>query len=48
MYRYQGKSIEVDTVYRFSDKLSDKLKPTESHRSSYLHCFCGLLHTQGA
>ena len=27
LYRYQGKSIKVDTVYRFLDKLSDKLKP---------------------
>ena len=27
LYRYQGKSIEIDTVYRFLDKLSDKLKP---------------------
>ena len=27
LYRYQGKSIKVDTVYCFLDKLSDKLKP---------------------
>ena len=27
LYRYQGKSIEVDTIYRFLYKLSDKLKP---------------------
>ena len=27
LYRYQGKSIDVDTVYRFLDKLSDTLKP---------------------
>jgi len=27
LYHYQGKSIEVDTFYRFLDKLSDKLKP---------------------
>ena len=27
LYRYQEKSIKVDTVYRFLDKLSDKLKP---------------------
>ena len=25
LYRYQGKSIDVDTVYRFLDKLSDTL-----------------------
>jgi transposase len=27
LYRYQGKSIEVDSVYRFLDKLSSSLKP---------------------
>ena len=27
LYRYQGKIIEVDTVYRFLDKLNDSLKP---------------------
>lgn len=26
LYRYQGVSIEVDTIYRFLDKLNDKLK----------------------
>jgi transposase len=27
LYRYQGKSIDVDTIYRFLDKLSSTLKP---------------------
>jgi hypothetical protein len=27
LYRYQGKSIEVDAIYRFMDKLSSELKP---------------------
>jgi transposase len=27
LYRYQGKIIDVDTVYRFLDKLNDSLKP---------------------
>jgi len=27
LYRYQGKSIDVDAVYRFLDKLSGSLKP---------------------
>ena len=27
LHRYQGKDIEIDTVYRFLDKLSGKLKP---------------------
>lgn len=27
LYRYQGVSIDIDTVYRFLDKLSNKLKP---------------------
>ena len=27
LYRYQGKSVDVDTVYRFLDKLSNTLKP---------------------
>lgn len=27
LYRYQGKSIDIDAVYRFLDKLNDKLKP---------------------
>ena len=27
LYRYQGRSIDVDAVYRFLDKLSDTLKP---------------------
>ena len=27
LYRYQGKSIDVDAIYRFLDKLSDTLKP---------------------
>lgn len=26
LYRYQGKSLEIDTIYRFLDKLNDKLK----------------------
>lgn len=28
LYRYQGISIEIDTVYRFLDKLNDQLKTT--------------------
>jgi transposase len=27
LYRYQGKSVEVDAIYRFMDKLSSGLKP---------------------
>lgn len=27
LYRYQGTSLDVDAVYRFLDKLNDKLKP---------------------
>lgn len=27
LYRYQGKSFDIDAVYRFLDKLNDKLKP---------------------
>lgn len=27
LYRYFGESLEIDTVYRFLDKLNDKLKP---------------------
>ena len=27
LYRYQGKSIDIDAVYRFLDKLNDNLKP---------------------
>jgi len=27
LYRYQGASLDIDAVYRFLDKLSDKLKP---------------------
>jgi len=27
LYRYQGTSIDIDAVYRFLDKLNDKLKP---------------------
>ena len=27
LYRYQGKSIDVDSIYRFLDKLSGSLKP---------------------
>ena len=27
LYRYQGKSLDIDAVYRFLDKLNDKLKP---------------------
>ena len=27
LYRYQGKSIDIDAVYRFLDKLSGSLKP---------------------
>lgn len=27
LYRYQGVSINIDTIYRFLDKLNDKLKP---------------------
>jgi len=28
LYRYQGKKIDVDAIYRFLDKLSGRLKPT--------------------
>lgn len=27
LYRYQGKSLNIDTVYRFLDKLNNRLKP---------------------
>jgi transposase len=27
LYRYQGASLDIDAVYRFLDKLNDKLKP---------------------
>jgi transposase len=27
LYRYQGKSLDIDAVYRFLDRLNDKLKP---------------------
>ena len=27
LQRYQGKSLDIDTIYRFLDKLNDKLKP---------------------
>ena len=27
LYRYQGRSLDIDAVYRFLDKLTDKLKP---------------------
>jgi len=27
LYRYQGTSLDIDAVYRFLDKLNDKLKP---------------------
>jgi len=27
LYRYQGTSLDIDSVYRFLDKLNDKLKP---------------------
>jgi len=27
LYRYQGKSLDIDAVYRFLDKLNNKLKP---------------------
>jgi len=28
LYRYQGETINVDSIYRFLDKLNDTLKPT--------------------
>ena len=27
LYRYQGKTLDIDAIYRFLDKLNDKLKP---------------------
>ncbi|HAL64994.1 MAG TPA: hypothetical protein DCP10_05455 [Bacteroidales bacterium] len=38
LYRYQGKSIKVDTVYRFLDKLSDKLKPQIEQIAFVAYC----------
>lgn len=29
LYRYQGISVNIDTIYRFLDKLNNKLKPQE-------------------
>jgi len=36
LYRYQGKIIDVDTVYRFLDKLNDSLKP-EVEQIAFAH-----------
>ena len=36
LYRYQGKSVDVDAVYRFLDKLSDTLKP-EVEQIAFAH-----------
>jgi hypothetical protein len=36
LYRYQGKTIDVDAIYRFLDKLSSSLKPAVEE-ISYKH-----------
>jgi len=36
LYRYQGKSLDIDAVYRFLDKLNDKLK-SEVEQISFAH-----------
>lgn len=36
LYRYQGKSLDIDAVYRFLDKLNDKLKP-EVEKIAFAH-----------
>lgn len=36
LYRYQGTSLDIDAVYRFLDKLNDKLKP-QVERISFNH-----------
>lgn len=36
LYRYQGVSIGIDSVYRFLDKLNDKLKP-QVEQIAYTH-----------
>jgi transposase len=42
LYRYQGKIIDVDSIYRFLDKLSDTFKPVVE-QIAYKHT----LHTLG-
>lgn len=36
LYRYQGTSLDIDAVYRFLDKLNDKLKP-QVEQIAYAH-----------
>lgn len=36
LYRYQGKIFDIDAVYRFLDKLNDKLKP-QVERIAFAH-----------
>ncbi|HOS15695.1 MAG TPA: hypothetical protein PKX15_01525 [Bacteroidales bacterium] len=36
LYRYQGIDVDIDAVYRFLDKLNDKLKP-EVEQISFEH-----------
>ena len=36
LYRYEGKSLDIDTVYRFLDKLNSKLKP-DVERIAFTH-----------
>ena len=36
LYRYQGTSLDIDAVYRFLDKLNDKLKP-QVERIAFAH-----------
>jgi len=36
LYRYQGTSLDIDSVYRFLDKLNDKLKP-QIEQIAFLH-----------
>jgi transposase len=36
LYRYQGTSLDIDAVYRFLDKLNDKLKP-QAEQIAFAH-----------
>jgi transposase len=36
LYRYQGTSIDIDALYRFLDKLNDKLKP-QAEQIAFAH-----------
>lgn len=36
LYRYQGKTLDIDAIYRFLDKLNDKLKP-QVEQISFAH-----------